>query len=128
MSAARIVENTADWENGLFGCFGDCGLCLVTSFLPCCTAGKNAQAVGKSCLVHSLLGLIPVVGCVCQSGVRRDIREQRSIDGSCCGDYLVHLLCGCCALIQEGRELKTPSPNAVGVVVDQPRGNEIRPN
>ncbi|XP_006817787.1 uncharacterized protein LOC102801122 [Saccoglossus kowalevskii] len=120
-----VVDNdTPQWKNGLFGCFGDVGLCIFTFFLPCWTAGRNAEGVGKSCLIHSLLCLVPVLGWVCQSGVRREIREQRTIAGTCCNDYLVHIFCGCCALIQENQELQTPDD--VAVVVAQPGKNVDR--
>ncbi len=36
-----------EWQYGLCGCFNNCGICIVTYFLPCLTAGQNAAATGK---------------------------------------------------------------------------------
>ena len=41
-----------DFQSGLFGCFNDCGLCLITYFLPCITFGQNAAALGKRNLLR----------------------------------------------------------------------------
>ena len=44
--AANEVQGQNDWQFGLFGCFGDFGLCIITFFVPCYTIGKNAEAFG----------------------------------------------------------------------------------
>ena len=31
------------WQHGVFGCFDNCGICIVTYFLPCYTFGKEAS-------------------------------------------------------------------------------------
>lgn len=33
-------EDGNDWQYGLFGCFGDCRLCLITFLVPCYTIGE----------------------------------------------------------------------------------------
>ncbi|XP_077989897.1 uncharacterized protein LOC144444357 [Glandiceps talaboti] len=98
------------WSHGLFGCFGDCGLCICTYFCPCVTAGRNAAAVGKSCCCHALCTFFPILGMICQAGVRGAIRRERDIMGTPCGDCCVHCFCVCCALMQEAQELKQPAP------------------
>uniref|UniRef100_A0A1I8FPH0 Zf-ANAPC11 domain-containing protein n=1 Tax=Macrostomum lignano TaxID=282301 RepID=A0A1I8FPH0_9PLAT len=40
-----------EFQHGLCGCFDDCGLCIITYFVPCYTFGKNAEAVGDSCML-----------------------------------------------------------------------------
>ncbi|XP_077989896.1 uncharacterized protein LOC144444356 [Glandiceps talaboti] len=98
------------WSNGLFGCFGDCGLCCLTYFCPCITAGRNAEAVGKSCCLHGLFVFLPIVHMICGSSVRGMIRQERDIMGAELGDLAVHCFCPCCALIQEAHELKISPP------------------
>ncbi|XP_002735762.1 uncharacterized protein LOC100374021 [Saccoglossus kowalevskii] len=103
------------WSHGLCGCFGDLGLCCLTYFLPCVTAGRNAEAVGKSCLLHGLSVMVPILHMICAGSVRGNIRDERDIVGGCVGDMLLHCFCSCCALIQEAQELKIPAPQVAVV-------------
>ena len=72
-----------EWSNGLCGCFNNFGLCAMTYFVPCITAGKNAEAVGDNCcLVATLYWLFPLVGLYMVAKVRGKIREQKGIEVS----------------------------------------------
>lgn len=72
-----------EWANGLCGCFNDITLCLITYIAPCYTAGKNAEAVGDSCImVGALYWIFPIVGIFLTAKVREKIRETNSIDVS----------------------------------------------
>ena len=66
-----------DWSHGLFGCFDDCGTCLVTHFCGCYTAGKNAEAVGDSCVLCGLATFVPLANIFFMAQIRSKIREQR---------------------------------------------------
>ena len=46
-----------EWQHGIFGCFNNCGVCILTFFLPCVTAGQNAEAVGKVRFSSSLMNI-----------------------------------------------------------------------
>ncbi|XP_052806286.1 uncharacterized protein LOC128237134 isoform X1 [Mya arenaria] len=94
-----------EWQNGLFGCFSNCGVCIMTYFLPCVTAGKNAEAVGKGCCLWGFLSILGPIGIYTRAQVRQLIREQKGIDGSFGMDCLMHWFCGLCSLIQEANEL-----------------------
>uniref|UniRef100_A0A1I8HAE9 Aromatic-L-amino-acid decarboxylase n=1 Tax=Macrostomum lignano TaxID=282301 RepID=A0A1I8HAE9_9PLAT len=65
-------------------------LCIITYFVPCYTFGKNAEAVGDSCVLCGLAFLFvsPCVGAI----VRGKIREKQGINGSFIGDFFVHSL------------------------------------
>ena len=52
----------------------------MTYFFPCLTAGKNAEAVGKSCCLYGCLTLIGPVGIFTRAFVRKDIREKKGIE------------------------------------------------
>lgn len=86
-----------EWQNGLFGCFSNCGVCIITYFLPCVTAGKNAEAVGKSCCLWGFLAILGPIGIYTRAVVRGLIREQKGIDVSVAckgvgrGDFSVFL-------------------------------------
>lgn len=72
-----------EWANGFCGCFNDCTLCLITYIAPCYTAGKNAEAVGDSCItVGALYAILPIVGIFFAAKAREKIREQSGIDVS----------------------------------------------
>ena len=67
----------AEFQNGLFGCFGDIGLCIIAYFVPCYQAGKNAETIGKSCMTYG--GLYLFIPCITGAIVRQGIREQKGI-------------------------------------------------
>jgi len=96
----------ADWQNGLFGCFNNVGMCVVTYFVPCFTFGKNAEALGESCPMYGCAYLVPGLNLYCLATVRGRIRDQKGIPGSCCNDLLLVWFCNFCTLIQEGQEIR----------------------
>jgi Cys-rich protein (TIGR01571 family) len=95
-----------DWQQGLFSCFNNCGLCVITYFLPCITAGRNAEAVGKSCVLWGCLTLCGPIGIFTRAHVRSLLRDQKGIEGSFIMDILLHWFCACCSLIQEAQEIE----------------------
>jgi len=101
MATVRQSDGS-DWKFGLFGCFADLKLCLLTYICPCYTMGKNAEGVGENCLLH---GLLTMFGLNFGPVIRWRLRKDRSIAGSMLMDVLVYTLCPCCALVQEAREL-----------------------
>ncbi len=71
-----------EWQNGLFGCFNNCGICIITYFVPCVTAGQVAESVGKSCCLYGFLSMLGCIGIYTMAVVRTEIREQRGIEVS----------------------------------------------
>ena len=57
---------------------------IITYFVPCYTAGKNAEAIGEGCLVHGVYSVIPILGIYCHALIRGKIREQKNIEVSTC--------------------------------------------
>jgi len=98
-----------EWANGLCGCFNNCTLCIVTYFVPCYIAGKNAEAVGEDCILCGLVFFVPIANMVCPAKIRGKIREQKGIEGSFIKDLLVHCFCPLCAIVQEANEVKNTS-------------------
>ena len=95
-----------DWQHGILGCFDNFGICIITYFVPCYTFGKNAEAVGDSCLMCALAYFVPLLNLFAVVSVRGKIREQKSIEGSFLGDCLYHWCCHPCALVQEAQEVQ----------------------
>lgn len=71
-----------EWQNGLFGCFSNCGVCIITYFLPCITAGQNAEKVGESCCLYGFLSILGPIGIYTRAKIRGKVREQKGIDVS----------------------------------------------
>ncbi|KAL3832063.1 hypothetical protein ACJMK2_023742 [Sinanodonta woodiana] len=105
-----------EWSNGLFGCFGDCGTCIITYIVPCLTAGKNAEAVGESCCLYGFLSILGPIGIWSRAKIRGKIRESKGVDGGFCTDCILHWVCGLCALVQEAREMKGSGGQAQSMV------------
>jgi len=93
----------AQFSHDLCGCFDNCGLCIITCFVPCYTVGKTAEAVGDDCLLCGL-GYV-FARCIIGAIVREKVRNQKGIEGSLAGDILVHWCCPLCAVIQDNQEV-----------------------
>jgi len=117
----------ADWQNGLFGCFNDCGICLCSYFLPCYQFGKNAEALGHSCFLCGLASLLGLPLVICGAMHRQELREQKGIDGSFVGDLAAYFCCPLCAMVQMGSEIKagTPAVQSMAREWDQTIGSSL---
>lgn len=105
---------SSDWQHGLFGCFDNLSLCIVSYFVPCYQFGRTAEAIGESCLTCGIASLIPIVNLVAMMKVRGKIREQKGIAGSTINDLLLICCCTCCTLVQEAQEVQAgPGPVAM---------------
>ena len=95
-----------DWNTGTFGCFSNCGVSIVTFFLPCVTYAQNAEAAGTCGFCPSLcLFFCPFVNVYIGVKTRMDTREKYGIDGSCLGDCVCFMCCNCCTLVQTKSQL-----------------------
>ncbi|KAK3083325.1 hypothetical protein FSP39_019492 [Pinctada imbricata] len=102
---------SAEWQHGLFGCFDNMTICLLSFFVPCYQVGKNAEAIGESCILCGIgsFFFIPLVI------LRGKIREAKGIQGSFIGDCCVYYWCGYCAIAQEGMEVQGMGPGGMGI-------------
>ncbi|KZT41630.1 PLAC8-domain-containing protein [Sistotremastrum suecicum HHB10207 ss-3] len=116
-------DNQRSWSNGIFGCFGDCATCCVSTFLPCITYAQNksrihyleangarhpsgGEMINGDCFIHGCLTVIAGLGCILQIGNRKNIREHYRIEGGGAGDCFYSCCCQPCALTQEAREIE----------------------
>jgi len=109
MRPGIIPSQPSDWNNHLCGCMSDLGSCLVACLCPCIQYGQNVAVLSNAscfcnCLCYSIMQLCWLQWCLGCS-TRGQIRAKYNIIGGQCGDCCVHLLCPCCALSQESREL-----------------------
>ncbi|KAK7112904.1 uncharacterized protein [Littorina saxatilis] len=97
---------SSDWQHGIFGCFDNLGLCIISYFVPCYQFGKNAEAVGENCLTCGFAYLCPIVNIIAAIKIRQKIRDQKGIAGSTVNDLLMICCCTLCALVQEAQEVQ----------------------
>ncbi|KAF8036864.1 hypothetical protein BT93_C2552 [Corymbia citriodora subsp. variegata] len=101
-----------DWRADLFGCCMEPCLSFKTCLYPCGMFGKIANAVSRGeisreAAINNVFAFSLVGGCCCYTCcTRRRLRELFNIQGSLCDDFLTHLMCCCCALVQEWQELE----------------------
>ncbi len=101
----------SEFKSGLFGCFEDPRLCIMTFCIPCYTAGKNAsEGLGEDCL---LVGLLACLGLQFGPVMRWRLRQDRGLQGSMITDVLIHMLLPCCGLIQEAKEIGWGLPEEI---------------
>lgn len=92
------------FKQGLFGCFGNASLSMIS----CCAAPvsitKNADAVGESHPIAWALA-VQTVPCVAGALLRGQIRKKKGIDGDFKTDCLIWMCFSCCAVCQETAEM-----------------------
>ncbi|KAI5467345.1 PLAC8 family-domain-containing protein [Mariannaea sp. PMI_226] len=109
------VQNQ-EWSNGLCSC-GPCGTCLLGTFLPCVLLGKTADrmrdptmqtasACNSECMIFCGIQAITGCGFIYAMMKRGEIRERFGIKGSGMSDCCTSYWCGCCALIQQEKEVQ----------------------
>jgi len=70
----------AEFQNSLFGCFNNCGVCIITYIAPCYTQGRIAQTVDEDCLVCGLLQLVPIANFIFGAQIRAKVRQLEAFD------------------------------------------------
>lgn len=103
------------WSSGICDCCADFESMTLSCLLPCVQFGLNKEKLHgvscyASCLLTSILSLIPFFGCclvpLYTHNARLTLRDKYGIrEGRCLNDCGVHFFCLCCALSQEAREL-----------------------
>lgn len=114
---ARTVANREDWTSGdILDCCDDCESCFLVTVLPCIAFSENRRMLHGGdlqtrvdpCFVYCIIAyLTSGLGCCLYAySTRTDIRTKYNLKEDPCNDCCVHLLCHCCAMCQEYRELK----------------------
>jgi len=97
---------SGEFQHGIFGCFDNFGLCIISYFVPCYTFGKNAEAVGEGCFLCGFMYIIPIANIIAALKIRGKIRESKGIAGSTFNDLIMICCCTLCALVQEAQEVQ----------------------
>ncbi|CAH1799655.1 unnamed protein product, partial [Owenia fusiformis] len=116
MPGAKEIMEPA-FQQGILGCFGNMGVCVISFFLPCIQAGRNAEAVGDNFILTCVGIFIPLVNLYFLSENRAKIRHMQSIRGDTASDCAYIIVCGPCSLSQLAAECdyirNNPKPIAV---------------
>merc|ERR1711924_583589 len=103
------TSNMAEpWNQGLFGCFDDCGGCVYGYFCYPCQYGQVSEKVyGQSCIVGALgAWCCGLCVCCCFGKARREmIRNKLNLTDEDCSDCMAWFCCAACANCQEYAEL-----------------------
>ncbi|CAA0812436.1 Protein MID1-COMPLEMENTING ACTIVITY 1 [Striga hermonthica] len=111
-ASTREVLGQDEWHADLLGCCSEPYLCIKTFFCPCDTLSKIASvATGKEIspaqTCNDIMAYSLVLSCCCYTCcLRGKLRRTLNIKGGWFDDFLSHLMCCCCALIQEWREVE----------------------
>lgn len=90
---ALLTNRLEEFNPGSYHCYSSVVAGVITYFIPCYTAGKNAEAVGESFLSHLIFSLIPILSVWCHATIRGKIREKKAIEVStsmCTGSRSTH--------------------------------------
>ncbi|XP_076910098.1 protein MID1-COMPLEMENTING ACTIVITY 1-like isoform X1 [Bidens hawaiensis] len=101
-----------EWHSDLLGCCSEPKMCLKTFFFPCGTFSRIASVAtnrhmtsGEAC--NELMAYSLILSCCCYTCcIRGKLRKTFGITGGWCDDFLSHVMCCCCALVQELREVE----------------------
>lgn len=101
-----------DWHTDLLDCCSEPKLFAKTCFFPCGTISRIASVAnnthmssGEAC--NELAAYSLFMSCCCYTCcIRKKFRKIFNIKGGLCDDFLSHLLCCCCSLVQEYREME----------------------
>ncbi|KAG7579526.1 PLAC8 motif-containing protein [Arabidopsis thaliana x Arabidopsis arenosa] len=110
--SGRSSQHHENWHADLLDCCSEPCLCFKTLFFPCGTLAKistvatnrhiSSTEACKNLMVYSL-----ILSCCCYTCcIRKKLRKTLNITGGCIDDFLSHLMCCCCALVQELREVE----------------------
>ncbi|XP_021618716.1 protein MID1-COMPLEMENTING ACTIVITY 1 isoform X1 [Manihot esculenta] len=105
-------KRQSEWQVDLFDCCEEPCLSLKTCIYPCGTFSRIANVVSKGEIsreraVNDLMAYAIFCGCCCYTCcIRRKIRHIFNIEGGSFDDFLTHLMCCCCAMVQEWREIE----------------------
>ncbi|WVZ23112.1 hypothetical protein V8G54_001656 [Vigna mungo] len=110
--STRGSYNREDWHTDLLACCSEPCLCIKTCFCPCGTLSDIASVatnrpISSAEVCNELMAYSLILSCCCYTCcIRSKLRKMLNIRGGYVDDFLSHLMCCCCALVQEWREVE----------------------
>ncbi|XP_027162877.1 protein MID1-COMPLEMENTING ACTIVITY 1-like isoform X1 [Coffea eugenioides] len=108
----RTDADGSEWQADLFECCSEPCLSMKACIYPCGIFSRIANVVScgkitREEALNNLMAYSLFCGCCCYTCcIRGKVRKLFGIEGGSCDDFLTHLMCCCCALVQEWRELE----------------------
>ena len=96
---------SGEWKQGLCNFCEDSEICCCGTFCWPCLIYKNAENLGKSGIIYTLLGCM--VPCVPIMLLRQEARERYNIEGEILNDAVASACLGSCVMCQTAVEIKT---------------------
>jgi len=107
------------WDTGLFDCFSDCKVLIVSwLFGVCQIAYQKAAVEGHECGCGDLIPVCIFPLC-CAVSVRKQIREKYGFEGGMVGDILALWCCSLCAISQQTRQLALKGAKPAGMFMEK---------
>eukprot|EP00298_Acanthocystis_sp_HF-20_P013480 c20373_g1_i1.p1 GENE.c20373_g1_i1~~c20373_g1_i1.p1 ORF type:complete len:160 (-),score=42.85 c20373_g1_i1:46-492(-) len=108
-----------EWSTGLFDCFNDWGICFCGCCCPCIMFGANSAHLEDaeyppliynfSCCCAYFVTMYCGLCCCLGAQLRNKMVHHYKIkphNNYCVDPWCFHLVCCCCAICQESREIK----------------------
>eukprot|EP00178_Gracilaria_changii_P002832 TRINITY_DN14166_c0_g1_i1.p2 TRINITY_DN14166_c0_g1~~TRINITY_DN14166_c0_g1_i1.p2 ORF type:complete len:116 (+),score=9.69 TRINITY_DN14166_c0_g1_i1:59-406(+) len=97
---------------GFFACCDNPKLALWAYFCGCVEAGRTVHDLEseKDCKLWGFLAVLGPIGIWVRGMSRTKLREREGIEGEVWEDFVIHWLCGYCAMVQEARTLRGDEP------------------
>ncbi|GAM29255.1 hypothetical protein SAMD00019534_124310, partial [Acytostelium subglobosum LB1] len=113
------MSNSKLWEYSLLDCCSVPLISLITCTLcPCQVARQRATLHSDFGLSECLFTFCCLPFAACRT--RANIRNRYDIPGSMIGDCLCMCYCGCCATVQQTRELEVMGDKPAGLFMPRP--------
>lgn len=113
LSLFQAEKMSTRWKHGLWDCFDNFNMCVVSWMCPCYQFGKNASTLGESNVACGMAIMIPGINACSAAHLRDKLRAKKGIKGSYARDLLAWCFCPFCALLQETQEIEDRGPNDV---------------
>ncbi|MFS8033906.1 putative PLAC8 motif-containing protein [Helianthus anomalus] len=129
-SASQASYGDGEWHSDLLGCCSEPKMCIKTFFFPCGTFSQIATVAtnrhmssGEAC--NELMAYSLILSCCCYTCcIRGKLRKTFDITGGWCDDFLSHVMCCCCALVQELREIEMRGMHGPGKTQTTPPSSQ----
>lgn len=101
-----VTNKMQHWKHGLWNCFDNFNMLVVSLVCPCYQFGKNAARLGENNIACCVAMFIPGILPCSAAHLRSKLREKNNIKGSYGKDLATWIFCPFCALVQETQELE----------------------
>lgn len=106
-------QKPREYDQSLFGCFDDCGICIFGTFFGQCLVASNTYDLTQSYCASCLSCLFSPIGVIYN---RIQIQEKYNIEESGCETFVAVLCCGSCANCQDAHEIHFQQKRAAAAV------------